>query len=236
MKKEWAPSFWGQKLTGSPDWRLCLDGLELSLKMNGRIHQVNIEKETAYRINSGLLWTDITFFPGQGQETKADGLPNVSGTALTQALDAALTENLLRKETEFVQAAHQKINHWIQHKTDQEKTAIQARRWFTHEMQQAVVAARPSIDVNAIRARLKLPSVVAKLGSQAKDVELSLLTFETNPQPTWDALNAAHSQRELKDCKTLFDHVESKPLTEEQALAVICFDNRVQVVASAGSG
>jgi hypothetical protein len=36
--------------------------------------------------------------------------------------------------------------------------------------------------------------------------------------------------------KDFLDRVESKPLTEEQARAVICFDNRVQVVAAAGSG
>ena len=30
--------------------------------------------------------------------------------------------------------------------------------------------------------------------------------------------------------------IEKTPLTEEQARAVICFDNRVQLVASAGSG
>jgi DNA helicase-4 len=45
-----------------------------------------------------------------------------------------------------------------------------------------------------------------------------------------------HTELELKDCKDLLDRVESKPLTVEQARAVICFDNRVQVVASAGSG
>jgi DNA helicase-4 len=215
---------------------LSLDGLKLSLKMEGRLHQVNIEEETAYRINSGVLWTDITLFLGQGQETKADGLPNGDGTALAQALNEALTENRLRKNVAFVQAAHQTIDQWMGHKTNQEQAAIQARRWFTHEMQQAVVAARPSIDVNAIRTRLNHPAVAARLGSQVKGLEASLLAFETDPHPTWDALNAAHSQRELKDCKALLDRVESKPLTQEQALAVICFDNRVQVVASAGSG
>lgn len=42
--------------------------------------------------------------------------------------------------------------------------------------------------------------------------------------------------RELEACKGLLANVESKPLTDEQSRAVICFDNRVQVIASAGSG
>ena len=33
-----------------------------------------------------------------------------------------------------------------------------------------------------------------------------------------------------------FDTIEKSPLTEEQARAVVCFDNRVQVLAAAGSG
>lgn len=44
------------------------------------------------------------------------------------------------------------------------------------------------------------------------------------------------TQRELVLARDFMDRVESDPLTEEQARAVICFDNRVQVVASAGSG
>ena len=46
----------------------------------------------------------------------------------------------------------------------------------------------------------------------------------------------AMATRELGLAKPFLDRVESRPLTEEQARAVICFDNRVQVVAAAGSG
>ncbi|MDH8297429.1 UvrD-helicase domain-containing protein, partial [Klebsiella pneumoniae] len=42
--------------------------------------------------------------------------------------------------------------------------------------------------------------------------------------------------RELIANKSLFDTVERQPLTPEQAKAVVCFDNKVQVIASAGSG
>ncbi len=75
MTQEWAPSFWGRKLTRSPNWRLSLDDLELSLRLDGRIHAIHVQNEMAYRVNSGVLWTDITFYPGQELETKVDGLP-----------------------------------------------------------------------------------------------------------------------------------------------------------------
>ncbi|AQH01528.1 hypothetical protein A9R05_22210 [Burkholderia sp. KK1] len=49
-------------------------------------------------------------------------------------------------------------------------------------------------------------------------------------------LNRKYVESELVALEELFDRVEKSPLTEEQARAVICFDNRVQVIASAGSG
>ncbi len=41
---------------------------------------------------------------------------------------------------------------------------------------------------------------------------------------------------ELSSRRSFFDTIEKSPLTDEQARAVVCFDNRVQVLAAAGSG
>ena len=50
------------------------------------------------------------------------------------------------------------------------------------------------------------------------------------------AQNAALVEVELRDHRGFFNSVEKSPLTDEQAEAVVCFDNRVLLVASAGSG
>lgn len=236
MAKEWSPSFWGRQLTGSTEWRLRLDRLELSLTVEGRTHRVSVEEESAYRIKTGAFWADITFYPRHGQEVKADGLPNVQGAALIQAVKSALVDKRIREDVALIQNAHQTIDQWLEFKASQEQTCNKERRWFTHEMQVAVLASRPSIDANAIRSRLKNPAVAVRLGPAAKALEQSLAAWETDHRAAWTALNAAHTESELKDCKDLLDRVESKPLTQEQARAVVCFDNRVQVVASAGSG
>jgi len=236
MTKEWAPSTWGRNLTRSPDWRLRLQGLELLLTVNGRTHRTNVEEETSYRVNRGVLWTDIVLHPGDAREVKADGLPNDHGATLTQALEAALVDKRMREDVAFLQGAHQTVLHWLGLKAQRERAAATDRRWITHEMQVALEAARPSVDVTAVRTRMRKPSVQAKLGQEATALALSLSQWEADHRSHWNALNAAHTARELQDCKELFDRVESKPLTEEQARAVVCFDNRVQVVASAGSG
>ncbi|CAN7551974.1 UvrD-helicase domain-containing protein [Caballeronia sp. LjRoot31] len=236
MTKEWAPSTWGRNLTRSPDWRLRLQGLELLLTVNGRTHRANVEEETSYRVNRGVLWTDIILHPGDARGVKADGLPNDHGATLTQALEAALVDKRMREDVAFLQGAHQTVLHWLGLKAQRERAAETDRRWITHEMQVALEAARPSVDVTAVRTRMRKPGVQAKLGQEATALALSLSQLDADHRSHWNALNAAHTERELQDCKDLFDRVESKPLTEEQARAVVCFDNRVQVVASAGSG
>ena len=62
MRNEWSPSWWGQKLTGSSDWSLRLDGLKLMMTLEGSEHHVNIEDEGSYRVNVGSFWTDITLY------------------------------------------------------------------------------------------------------------------------------------------------------------------------------
>lgn len=235
MAKEWAPSWLGQHLTGSSDWRLRLEGLELALTLEGRTHRVNVEEEATYRVHAGTFWTDITFHIGRGQEVKADGLPNPLGDSLSHALKLALADKRVREGVAFVKRAHQQISVWEKNIAEQLKATSSARRWFTHEMLAALKAARPAIDLASVRGLLANPRVHAELDQHATALETSLKAWEKGLDDPW-LYNAGFTVLELKACKDLFDRVESKPLTPEQARAVVCFDNRVQVVASAGSG
>lgn len=49
-------------------------------------------------------------------------------------------------------------------------------------------------------------------------------------------VNEQVMESELIERRAFFDSIERTPLSEEQARAVVCFDNRVQVLAAAGSG
>ena len=236
IAKQWGPSWWGRYLTGSADWRLSLEGMELALTAEGRVHRVNVEDDSSYRVHAGTFWTDVTLHPGQDREVKGDGLPNAQGAALVQALNVALTEKRLREDVDFLRSEQRTIDAWLDHKVEQEQVCSEQRRWFTHEQQDAVLAARPTVHPAALRSRLKKPGVAVRLGAAAQAIEHSLAAWEADHRPAWAALNSTHVERELVACKDLLDRVESKPLTPEQARAVVCFDNRVQVVASAGSG
>ncbi len=235
MVKEWTPSYWGRRLTGSPNWRLRMNGLELILEVNNYVHRITAKDEGVCRINSGIFWTDITLFLEQGMKVKVDGLPNVRRDSLSEALK---NERRISDDVAYAQETLRKIREWLQLKMDLEQTARDERRWLTHEMLVTVRDARPKFDRKGITL-LSNPEVRARLGRQVVGVDISDVMqkwMEADPSPRWGLLNLEHTERELNDCKDLFDRVESKSLTQEQAIAVICFDNRVQVVAAAGSG
>ena len=234
--KTWVPSLWGRTLTASSDWSLALQETELSLRVEGHSYRVNVEDEVSYQVKRGFFWTDITFNSGDSVQVKVDGLPNIQGIALVRELDHLLLEKCIREDVAFLQSAQRLMSDWLRQKQDRERLCLLERRWFTHEMQAELEEARPEVDVAAIRARLGMPNVRARLGKESEVLEECLVLWGADHRAYWQALNKAHSDRELKDCKDLFDRVESKPLTIEQAMAVVCFDNRVQVVASAGSG
>lgn len=233
----WTPSWLGRIMTGSPDWHLHLNGSDLSLTIGSRTHIINGEEEATYKIHLGILWTDITFHPQCTEQIKVDGLPNQMGAELRHALTDLVVAKRNYDEAELLLKANHSIEQWLSFKTSYEQRALRKRRWFTFEMQAAVLAARPSIDINAIQLRLNTPAISNLVHPEVKkSLEASLQIWNSDLTQTWDALNEAHTKRELKNCKQLLSNVETKPLTEEQARAVICFDNRVQVVAAAGSG
>ena len=69
--------------------------------------------------------------------------------------------------------------------------------------------------------------------------EREALRFPANREAlrTWVAeTNEWILTRELASRRTFLDTIERSPLTEEQARAVVCYDNRVHVIAAAGSG
>ncbi|MEL1264423.1 hypothetical protein [Pseudoxanthomonas putridarboris] len=192
MAKEWAPSWLGQHLTGSSDWRLRLKGLELALTLEGRTHRVNVEDEATYRVHTGTFWTDITFHTGRGEEVKADGLPNSQGAALAHAVNLALADKRLREDMAFLESERQPLERWLALMASEEERCAQQRRWFTHEEQAAVIAARPTVDAQGMRARLKKPGVQMRLGPTAKEIERSMASWEGDHRQAWAALNTAH--------------------------------------------
>lgn len=233
--KKWAPSWLGRRLTGSAEWRLLQDGPSLVLITAGQTFAIDVEDDSTYLVRRGYFWTDITLGSGDNGTVRVDGLPNVLGSTLMDAM-AEVAADCLQQHISCLRAVHRAMDDWLGRLYDEVAAAKAQRRWFTHEQRSALEATRPAGDSSDIRRRLGRPGVQLALGDEAAALDKSLAMWEEDLAIFWRNLNEFHTQRELEACKDLFDRVESRPLTEEQSRAVICFENRVQVVASAGSG
>lgn len=109
--------------------------------------------------------------------------------------------------------------------------ALAEGRWIPGEAVDRLRAAHPGEE--AVKLLRRVLDAVAGLGPRWRRA----VDFLEVDLSSWVA---GHNERILADeaarHAAFFDTVESKPLTDEQVRAVVCLDNRVHVVAAAGSG
>jgi len=103
-----------------------------------------------------------------------------------------------------------------------------ASRWISYDAVSAVLTLRPDD-----HHRMSTPRVGQALTSQ----EQAAVAFcDADHRSQVAELNDQIRAAELLARRDFFDRVEKSPLTDEQASAVATFDNRVRVIAAAGSG
>ncbi|MEV7396718.1 UvrD-helicase domain-containing protein [Aeromicrobium sp. NPDC092404] len=147
-----------------------------------------------------------------------------------KSLSASLRRSALR---ERVSSELRSIIEWNDAVEGCMERAVSNSRWIPEECIEALIASRPNVDTArwfAFRAGEELEAALS-------DEDRAAIELFARDLPAWAAdINEAILQRELIDRRDFFDLIETSPLTDEQARAVVCFDNRVNVVASAGSG
>lgn len=229
---EWRASAWGRVLTKSDPWRLSVEDDQLFLRVGEEVVAIQPDNLPKVEVNRGVLWTDITLF--ETRQFRVDGLPNSKAPALVQELSRLLLITRRRRFGECYTA----VREWLDFVARAVATADSEHHWLTHDMQQTLLAAKPllSIDDKALAKLFQTSEVQSSLEERALGVQQDLDEWMCDWPAAWARRNDEHMLKELDACKNLLARVESKPLTDEQSRAVICFDNRVQVIASAGSG
>ncbi|MDC6379867.1 UvrD-helicase domain-containing protein [Pseudomonas graminis] len=232
MTTEWQASAWGRLLTKTEPWRLHVEDDRLFLRVDDNFVEIQPENLPSVEINRGVLWTDITL--REGRTFRVDGLPNSKESLLREEISRLLT---ISRRKRF-QECYACIRTWLSTVAESVQRADSHCLWLTHEMQQELLAAKPilSLDDQALAKLFQTAEVQSSLSDGDTTVEQDLGKWMCDWAEAWARRNDDHMLRELEACKALLAGVESKPLTDEQSRAVICFDNRVQVIASAGSG
>ncbi len=238
MSNSWNATLLGRLISGSPIWSVTQSDGELLLRTDGaESQQLQILATGTYEVKRGLLWTKFVFHPGCSDERILGGLPNKHGRLLQRQIDGYTAEHVLKTDLKALERVDHLLSRRAEHRLDYEKKAWTECRWLTHDMSLELVNDLPKPDVLGAQLLLKKPQVQSSLGERGVILSqrVRAVAFE-DLKKDWRQLNDAHVERELRECRDLLDSVESRPLTDEQARAVICFENRIQVVASAGSG
>lgn len=184
------------------------------------------------RVEPGYFWSAITFPIPDGRPLHLDGIPNAAAAEMAAVVAKVVRHiRIAQLIGDFGQAIKPTVQ-WVEKARAACKAQLVSRGWLTEEFKTAFESFKPK----GLTDLLIEPEVVRHLDTQPSEIKEAVSFWKTSFRMIADAINERHLTRELQDSQAFFDKVEKSPLSEEQARAVICFDNRVLLVASAGSG
>lgn len=236
MSRKWVPTSAGLLFTGSKSWRLALDGDNFSFDFGVGTVSDKVTRLAKLNVVPGTFWSKVQFFTEDGKSFSVDGIPNEHAAELSRVFSAAIhnarhqanIQTLLREFDKVIAPGLA----WVEHSVQGAKDQLREKGWLTSEFIQRFNASKPSRPGEI----LSVPEVVTHVQNQTAAVQEALAFWSRDFLAFATAVNERHMAKQLADLKGFFDSVEKSALTLEQAKAVVCFDNRVLVVASAGSG
>lgn len=227
---EWKPGWWARAFRGAGSWVLSI--------REGRLRVCGIPREVdadvidvlglAVDEGSGQLIVSLV----HGTETVLNGLSRRAVREVAAAYLSELDERrhlaaLLSKAEEQGEAA----SLWWSRVRD----VMDRLRWADQDTIAALEGSRP--DVAVWLATDSDPRLSGLPMGKREDQRAAVDACRTTDLSRWAAQrNEAFLEWEKDELADFFRKVEKSPLTEEQTRATVCFDNRVRVIAAAGSG
>lgn len=232
----WGPTAWGRKFAKVSNWRISLNDSTLLLTIDAAESRVPIDGSFNLTMKSGLIWSVVDIIVS-GRQTQLRGIPNRSAKTLLKRTTAIRDEyvekvRIRQLGLSFDRHSAEAIG-WADAFHAASSRHLSEKGWLTRTFAHFWEAEKPD---EALSELLRDPDLTARVAGLPDSARTSLQVWATPVSNLTAELNQSHLQSELIACDTFFDTVESSPLTPEQARAVVCFDERVQVIASAGSG
>jgi DNA helicase-4 len=208
----------------------------VSLTFRGKTLEEDVYLFESLTVFPGAFWSTVSVPVGGGRSLRLDGIPNADALHLKESIaqavkskrDRLLFAELLRNFDRLVQP----VTSWANGFIEQCKSQLKRRGWLTSEFVIQAGEGKPK----EFAAVLQNPGIARHLEAQPDSVKRSVDIWRRELPEFLANINQRHADRMARDDKAYFDTVESSPLTPEQRSAVVCFDNRVLLVASAGSG
>lgn len=236
MPQSWGPTAPGKLFTATKQWSLALDRDQFALDVDGRRHEGSVLLLEGLTYAPGAFWSTVRVVGANGQSMVLDGIPNDDAAAMHGALIASIAvvrrqQQIAKHLSDFTQEV-ERVQAWV---TDTRRACSQhlkSRGWLSQDFKAQTSDAKPQ----GLEKLLAVPEGQQHLARQPDVVKDAVSMWQRPFSEVADGINKRHLEKELVDSRPFFDSVEKAPLTTEQAEAVICFDNRVLLVASAGSG
>lgn len=222
--------------TGTVDWSLCIDSSQFELLVQGRKLGGSVKLLENLRVTPGVLWATLNVAGADGQSFVLDGLPNAQARTLTDTLGATM-EVIRHQEriAEFIRDFDRSVKpvlDWAHSARQACISQLRRRGWLGFEFKAQVDATKPT----GLATLLSVAEVERHLAQQPQETQDAVALWKRSFPDVCDGINQRHLAQALAQSRDFFDTVEKSPLTPEQAHAVVCLDNRVLLVASAGSG
>lgn len=236
MPQTWGPTAPGKLFTSTKPWSLALDQQQFALEVDGRRHSGSVLLLDRMVISPGAFWAAVRVESANGQAMVLDGIPNDDAKQMQEAVAASIAvvkhqqhiADLIRQFEPEVQ----RVKAWVERAKEACGQQLQRRGWLSHEFKSEFAASKPT----GLEKLLAIQEVQEHFARQDEVTKHAVAAWRRSFTEVADGINKRHLAKELVEARPFFDTVEKSPLTQEQAEAVATFDNRVLLVASAGSG
>lgn len=232
MPQTWGPTAPGKLFTKTAIWKLTLSAEQFLLQTSETKIDGSALALEKLKVEPGSFWATITLPLPNRKLLSLDGIPNTSAREMAAAVAKAARRVRVAELIQNFGHAVKPVTQWADKARNACKTQLTAKGWLTQEFKNAFNGYKPQ----GFAELLAEPEVARHLETQTQEIKDAVALWKRNFIEVADSINERHLAKELVESKTFFDRIEKSPLTEEQARAVICFDSRVLLVASAGSG
>ena len=240
MAQHWQPSQLSRLIAVSPQWNLTLGAHGWIIEFKGRKQPAISESDINLTIKNGLIWSRIVINKKAGEMQVLPGLPKTSAKKLQKILEQRERDRQRVQLIKEIRELLDPVLKWYKKYCRTIHSHNIKQRWVTEETIHRISSERPSTKPR----QYDLAKSLAYDANIREYMEPKLLEHaqkavrvcNSNIRSRVEDRNAKFMEAEIIRQRPFLESIAARPLTDEQSRAVVCFDNRVQTIASAGSG